>query len=268
MENHLNPSFNLGLLWEPYQWLSVGMVYQSGASKTLKGEYKISYGEDWLGYFSGFNGTVVGNAVTGLLALPRGVAMDEGEAALEFTVPQHFAVGVSVDVTPDWKLNADLKWTDTAKWDEFKLEFETPPDFLPILSVLAPDQVSNTTLAFPREYQSVWSWALGLEHRYNERLALRLGYEDRGNSIPADKVDYMAPFGDAYLLGAGFAYVPTRHALLEVAVGMLVSESAAADNSSTNVNDHSQLIYNPYAGVNVKTEVRAYLLEISYRAHF
>ena len=166
------------------------------------------------------------------------------------------------------KLNADIKWTDTAKWDEFKLEFETPPDFLPVLSFLAPEQVSNTSLAFPRGYESVWSWALGIEHQYNDRLALRVGYEDRGNSIPQDKVDYMAPFGEAFLLGGGFSYVPKKNTLLEVGFGMLVSENSAADNASTNANDYNQLIYNPYAGVNIKTEVRAYLFELSYQAHF
>lgn len=268
VESYLNPSFNLGFLWEPNDWFTMGMVYQSGASRTLKGEYEITYGDDWLGFFSGLNGTVVGDAVTGFLALPKGVEKETGEASLEFTVPQHFATGISVKVMPDWKVNLDLKWTDTAKWDEFKLEFENPPEFLPVLSFLAPEQVSATTLAFPREYESVWSWALGIEHQYDNRLALRLGYEDRGNSIPNDKADYLAPFGDAYLLGAGFSYVLKQGALLEMGVGMLVSENSAPDNTSSNVNDYNQLIYNPYAGVNAKTEVRAYLLELSYHARF
>ncbi|MEE2733702.1 MAG: outer membrane protein transport protein [Pseudomonadota bacterium] len=268
VESYLNPSFNLGLLWEPNAWLAVGMVYQSGASKTLQGDYRITYGEDWLGFFGGLNSTWVGDTATGVLALPKGVAVEEGEASLEFTVPQHFALGLSVDVTPDWTLNADIKWTDTAQWDEFKLEFDNPPEFLPVLSYLAPEQVSNASLAFPRGYESVWSWALGVEHRYNDRLALRFGYEDRGNSIPADKADYLAPFGDAYLVGAGFAYVPRADSLLEVGIGMLVSENSAANNTSSNANDYNQLIYNPYAGVNLKTDVRAYLIELSYQAHF
>ena len=168
-------------------------------------------------------------------------------------------------LTPDWKLNTDLKWTDTAQWDQFKLEFDTAPEFLPVLSFLAPEQVSRSSLAFPRGYESVWSWALGVEHRYNDRLALRFGYEDRGNSIPTDKADYLAPFGEAYLVGAGFAYAPGSDSLLEVGVGMLVSENSAADNTSSNANDYHQLIYNPYAGVNLKTDVRAYLIDLSYQ---
>lgn len=268
VENYLNPSFNLGMLWQPSDWFRLGMVYQSGASKTLEGEYQIRYGDDWLDFFSGLNGTAVGNAVTGVLALPKGLEKEQGDAALEFTIPQHFATGVSVKVTPSWTLNVDLKWTDTAQWDEFKLEFENPPEFLPVLSFLAPDQVSASTLAFPREYESVWSWALGVEHQYTDRLALRIGYEDRGNAIPANKADYLAPFGEAYLLGAGFAYVPQQGALLELGIGTLVSRSSAPDNTSSNVNDYNQLIYNPYAGVNVKTSVRAYLLELSYHAQF
>lgn len=268
VEHYLNPSFNLGLLWEPTTWFSWGMLYQSGANRTLKGNYEVTYGEDWLNFFAGLNGTQVGDAVTGFLALPKGVAVQRGDVELEFTIPQHFATGISVKVTPQWKLNADLKWTDTAKWDAFKLEFEEVPEFLPILSFLDPQHATATSLTFPREYESVWTWALGIEHQYNDRLALRLGYEDRGSSIPADKADYLAPFGEAYLVGGGFSYIPAANTLLELGVGMLVSNSNAPDNSSTNVNDHNQLIYNPYAGVNVKTEVRAYLLELSYQAQF
>lgn len=268
VENYLNPSYNLGFLWEPEPWFSLGMVYQSGASKTLTGDYQIAYGQNWLDFFSGLYGSVVGNAVTGILPIPKGVPFEEGQVALEFTVPQHFAMGISVDVTPKWKVNADLKWTDTAKWDRFELEFSTPPDFLPVLSYLDKENVTRSSLAFPREYESVWTWALGVEHRYNDRLAFRVGYEDRGSSIPPDKADYLAPFGEAYLLGGGFSYVPSAGALLEVGVGMLVSDSSAPDNTSSNVNDYHQLIYNPYAGVNVKTAVRAYLMELSYHAQF
>lgn len=268
VEHYLNPSFNIGLLWEPTEWFSWGMVYQSGASKTLKGEYDITYGQDWLDFFAGLNGTVVGNTVVGLLTLPTGVAREQGDVELEFTIPQHFATGISVQVTPQWKLNLDLKWTDTGAWDEFKLEFDPAPEFLPILSLLDPEYATRTSLAFPREYESVWTWAVGIEHQYSDRLALRIGYEDRGSSIPDDKADFLAPFGEAWLIGGGFSWIPDKDALLEVALGMLSSSSSARNNTSSNVNAYDQLIYNPYAGVDIETEVTAFLFEISYHKKF
>ena len=41
MEQSLSPSYNLGVLWEPTEEFSFGMVYQSSAKMRLKGKYNI-----------------------------------------------------------------------------------------------------------------------------------------------------------------------------------------------------------------------------------
>ncbi len=37
----LNPSYNVGFLWDPYDWLSFGGVYQSEAEADMKGEVHV-----------------------------------------------------------------------------------------------------------------------------------------------------------------------------------------------------------------------------------
>lgn len=271
VEEGFNPSINIGFLWEPVPWFSWGAVYQSEAKAKLKGEFEFTYEEKWVDFFQGLGSpdTVAGFFVAGL-PIPKGVPVDEGGATLDFTIPAHFSTGISLQVLPRIKVNVDAKWTDTAAWEEFKIEFDTDVDFLAILSLLDKEHVSARSITFPRGYESTWSWALGVEYEWSDRLALRAGYEDRPSAIPTDKADLLAPFGAAYLVGFGFSYQWDKDTLMDVGVGMLQSDVDIPSGSSSNVNseDPSDLIYNPYAGYDVTTSVTAYLFEMSFLTHF
>ena len=54
-EDNLNTSYNVGFLWEPFEWVSFGGVYQSEAKADMKGKYTFSYSDrmrrtvNWLG---------------------------------------------------------------------------------------------------------------------------------------------------------------------------------------------------------------------------
>jgi long-subunit fatty acid transport protein len=270
VDQMFNPAIHLGLLWQPTEWFSWGMLYQSKASTTLKGDFKFSYSKDWVDFFHGLNASALGALVALGLPIPKGVESESGQATLKFAIPEHFSTGVSLVVTPQWKINADLKWTGTEAWNEFHIEFDKELDFLSILSLLSPDTVSSGSLTFPRGYESTWSWALGVEYQYNSVLALRAGYEDRPSAIPDNKADLMAPFGAAVLVGVGAEYRMGAHDLLELGAGMLTSSNRIKANQSTNANSTGidNLIYNPYAGYDISSSVKAYLLELSYHSRF
>lgn len=270
VEDHFNPSINIGALWQPKPWFSWGFVYQSEAKTELKGDFAFDYSEDWYQFFQGLNISSIGHLIALGLPIPEGVPKEKGSATLEFTVPSHFSTGISVLLLPYLKVNMDAKWTDTAAWEEFKIEFDQTLDFLNILSLIAQDTVSSRSLTFPRGYKSTWSWALGLEYYYDTQLSLRLGYEDRPSSIPKRSSDLLAPFGDAFLAGAGIAYRMDKDSLVDLGFGVLKSTTSIPANSSTNVNSTGidNLIYNPYAGYHITTSVTAYLFELSYHTTF
>ena len=270
VEDHFNPSINIGALWQPKPWFSWGFVYQSEAKTQLKGDFSFDYSQDWFQFFRGLNISAIGHLIALGLPIPKGVPEEKGSATLEFTVPAHFSTGISALLLPSLKMNMDVKWTDTAAWEEFKIEFDQSLDFLNILSLLAPDTVSSQSLTFPRGYESTWSWALGLEYYYDSQLSFRLGYEDRPSSIPKQSSDLLAPFGDAFLIGTGLAYRLDKDSLLDLGIGMLKSTTSIPANTSSNVNSTGidNLIYNPYAGYHIKTSVTAYLLELSYHSTF
>lgn len=268
VEKSVNPSFNLGVLWQPMPWLSWGAVYQAEVNASLKGDFAFSYSEDWVGFFQGLNASSLGQLVALGLPIPKGVEQESGTAELDFIIPAHFSTGISVQLLPDWKMNVDVKWTDTASWNEFEIEFDRDLDFLNILSVIASDTVTAHSLTFPRGYESTWSWAAGFEYQYSERLAIRIGYEDRPSAIPEDKADLMAPFGEAFLFGLGFAYQWDKDALLEISSGYLKSEVDVAASVGGSSGGGGAIIYNPYAGYDMSSSVTTYMLQFSYQSKF
>jgi long-subunit fatty acid transport protein len=276
-ETALVTSFNVGLLWHPTDWLSWGMVYQFESTAEMDGYYRLHYNEEWVNFFDGLSQSGIYQYLNPILPLPTGQAnspygrgVEYGDAKLEIITPAHFSTGVSVQVTSRWKLNVDAKWTDWGVWDGLKVEFDQPLDFTKLASIVSPYS-ELTELTIPRHYKSVWNWAFGVEYQYNDRLALRAGYEPRKSSIPDDKQDVLLPLGDAQLFTLGFGLQLPGDQLLDVGVGYMVASADVPAGGSTNANssDHfNNFIYNPYAGTAFSSEASAYLFELSYTAPF
>lgn len=142
-EAPLSTSINFGLLWEPNPWFTWGMLYQTESKSRMKGYYKFTYGDEWVNLFSGVT-DILGEGTMNFLGLPTGRALEEGDAQVEFRVPQHFATGISVKVTPNWKVNLDAKWTDWGIWEGLVVEFDQPMEFLKVARLLAPEYATRT----------------------------------------------------------------------------------------------------------------------------
>ena len=269
MQQSLSPTWNLGFLWEPTPWFAWGAVYQSEAEMHLQGQYNIDYSKDWQGFWRGLDSSLFGaifNSIT-----PDGVFDEEqGNVSMDLTYPAHFATGIKVKPHPKWQINFDLKWTDYAAWDEFTLEFDQPLDVLRIASIFSPDNATATTITLDRGYESVWSWALGVQYEVNDRLSLRFGYEPRPSAIPGNKADVLAPLGDAQLYGLGAGYRWDQDTIIDIGFNYLVSKQDIPAGSSCNVNcaGIDSMVYNPYADLNIQTTVKAYILALTYQTSF
>lgn len=290
MSDSFSFSWNLGVLWEPNEWFSWGMVYQAEGKTELKGEYALTYGVEWSNLFGGLLDETRGNATAidafaliesvGLLSLPRGNAdlgadverVETGTITSELNSPAHFATGVSLRVTPNVKVNFDVKWTDWGGWEEIRLDFDTDQiDFLKVAGLLPTQGLAGDTfLSLPRNYNSVWNWALGTEYTYSDRLLLRAGYENRASSIPNDKQDLLVPLGEADLFTFGASYLLKKGTVVEVAYAFLDSSDSVASGSSSNANsdDSADLIYNPYAGLAFENKTSAHIFVLNYNAPF
>lgn len=276
----MSPSFNVGVLWQPNDWFSWGLTYQSESEADMDGEFFLAYHDDWA-YWGNEEiqlireglGSVGGDLI--FQNLPEGIESQGGDVSLKIKNPAHIATGVSVAVTPRVTVNFDVKWTDYSVWDEFRIEFSEDIDFLRLTYLVGQATNANYTvepdvLRLDRGYVATTSWALGMKFRYSDNIELRGGYEDRPSAIPADKQDLMLPLGDADLFTFGFGYRVDSITYIDMAVAYLTSEANVGFNSSTNTNSigADNLVYNPYAGLAYNTSTTATLFTMSYRTVF
>lgn len=277
-ERGLSTTMNVGVLWEVEPWLTLGMTYMSGARDKIDGDVRIEYNS---GVQDFINNLAQDTSIVGIVAGALGVdeiGVDETPASMVLEYPQHFSMGASIKVTPRFKTNIDVKWTDTAVWNEWDIKFDEQVQFLGVLGVISDSLNQGTTggaigadgLLLPRGYESVWTWAIGFEYQYTDRLAFRLGYEPRGASIPEGKRDLFVPIGETTLYSTGFAFQWSKDTFVDGSLGYVHSEQNIPSNGSTNATSTAidNFIYNPYAGYNMKTELSVIVGEISIRSTF
>ncbi len=214
-------------------------------------------------FFNGLNHSLVGSVISPLL--PQGIEKESGTAKVNYVLPAHFSSGISVQVFRQWKLNIDAKWTDTKAFDTLTFEFSKPLDVTPTLSVLF-NEVTETSISFPMNLKSTWSWALGVEYQYLPTLAFRFGYEQRPSATAKGTNNLFAPIGDAYLVGLGTSYRFGSASELDLGLGRLTSTKTSYFRG--NRLNQKGVFYNPYAGYDLQSDTSADLLLLNYRSHF
>ncbi len=269
VETALSVSGVFGALWEPTPWFTWGFVYQTQASNHMEGTYRFTYPEAWQGLWSTFAEEF--SPVPAFLGFPKGVAEQSGDVKIDLDYPSHFATGISVQLTPQWKVNMDAKWTDWDVWEGYRFEFENSYELGTLAGVIAPQYADSNILTLPRHYESVWNFAFGTEYQLNDYWILRAGWEPRASSVPDDKLDVLLPIGDAdlYSVGMGFQWDNDVH--IDLALAYFISENDIPAGSSTNANDmniNTSAWYNPYTGMDIETKTSAIMFESSFTWQF
>jgi long-subunit fatty acid transport protein len=161
-------------------------------------------------------------------------------------------------------------WTDYAQWDAFVFRFDRNLEFLNAARILSPDNATPNTLRLPLGFKSQWNWAFGAEFHASSRLDLRAGVEIRDSVIPDDQRSIMAPFGGANLYSIGMGYKWDKKTEIDMNLSYLHSIETIPANTSCNVNcdNITNIIYNPYAGLDIKTSLRVVMAGLSFRTKF
>ena len=270
LEQSLSPSYNLGVLWEPREDFSFGMVYQSAAKMRLKGKYHIDNAKAPQELIKGLMSSPTGQILAAILGFPSTVpASESGLLSMDFEYPQHFQAGIKYKILPDLQVNFDVGWTDYKAWDKFRFEFDRQISALKIAKLLS-ENISDTSLALPLGFTSPWNYGIGLEYSATDRLKLRAGYEPRTSAIPDGKRNTMIPINGAQLFGLGVGYRFDADTDLDLSIGFLRSKDSIPANSSSLANQTgvNNILLNPYAGLNVKTDTKVTILGLNYRTRW
>lgn len=270
VQETVSPTFALGVTWEPTPWFAWGASYTSESDMNLKGTFEIQYTDDWAGFWQSVNGSILGAIGSAILSLPSGAPREAGNVTMDLTYPQHFQTGISLKSTPWTTLNVDIGWTDFSQWDAFLFKFDRNLEFLNAARILSPDNATPSTLRLPLNFTDQWNWSVGGELHVSERLDLRAGVEFRDSVIPDDQRQVMVPFGGARLYSVGLGYRWDKDTEIDMNLSYLHSVETIPADTSCNVNcdNITNIIYNPYAGLDVKTSLRIVMAGLSFRTKF
>lgn len=253
----VDPTINLGVLWEPIDWFAFGAVYQGGSKTRVSGQYTFQTEPMLRRFIDGIHSSLLGPIVAGVLGMPQSIPeVQSGNATATLPFPHRLQLGVKLKPTPRLQLNVDANYTDWGTWDALTIKFDQSIKLLEMARLFGiPD---STQLRMPRGYKSVWHFGYGLQAKVNDKLTLRFGYEPRKSSVPKDKIDLVVPMPDTKLYSIGANYRISESTDISLAASYLTGDFNAPANSSCNLNctNFFNIVYNPYAGLDVTGGIR------------
>ncbi|MBL0231491.1 MAG: outer membrane protein transport protein [Moraxellaceae bacterium] len=271
LQQTLSPTYNLGVLWEPNERFAWGAVYQSGNKMRLKGKYKVTYTNGTRSIINdGLQSSVTGQILGAILGLPSYIPENEqGLLSMNLDFPAHFQTGIKYKILPQLQINFDVGWTEFGVWDAFNFEFDREVQVLKIAKILVPG-TTNTTLAFPLDFNTRWNWGVGMEYSHTSRLKFRMGYEPRDSAVPDDKRNILAPINSAKMFGLGMGYRFDPDTDIDLTLMHLISRDTVPANTSTLLNQTgvTNAMYNPYAGLDAKTKATVNIMGLVYRTRW
>lgn len=166
MQDDLNYSFNLGIMYKPIETITFGLTYRSETEADFEGDAKV-------------NGIKV------------------ADVTMNYNHPQQVQAGVRYAPHDRFSVEWDLVWTN---WciNEDQVEKLTPVD--------GPIQLPTDKLVSERNWEDTKQIRFGMEYIATDLITLRCGYFYDPSPIPDDTLDQIWPDADkkTYSLGAGF----------------------------------------------------------------
>jgi long-chain fatty acid transport protein len=160
--------YNLGLLWQPYEKVSIGASFRSSATVTLDG--RTEYEQQPF------------------------ISATNQSAKADFTFPLSAIVGISYRPTPKWNLEFDADYTD---WSSFGTTTIYQSD-------TSPGVAKNIPMIL--DWQASWMYELGATRYFGNGWQASAGFVYNENSVPNARYTPLAADMDRYFFSAGAGY--------------------------------------------------------------
>ncbi|NRR33253.1 outer membrane protein transport protein [Oxalobacteraceae bacterium] len=265
----IDPTLNLGVLWEPAPWIALGAVYQGGSKTNYTGTYVFDADPMLRNFVRGMNSSLLGPIAGAVLGFPSSIpAQQKGNMSATIPFPAHYQLGIKLRPIRLVQLNVDASYAQWGEWDKLTFQFDQSIKLLEVARLYGiPD---SGKLTIPRGYKSLVNFGFGLQLFPTEKLTLRAGYEPRKSSVPKDKVDLIAPLPDTKLYSLGLNYKLSKDTDISLTGSYMVGKFNVPANTDCNLNCNTffNIIYNPYAGLDVAGDIRVRYFGMSYNRRF
>lgn len=252
MTTPFDPTINLGVLWEPKDWFAFGATYQSGSNTVYHGTYKFKTDPMLRAFVQGLNSSLMGPIVGGITGLPQYIPpVQSGNLIATIPYPDRWQFGIKLKPIDAVQFNVDVSYTDWAKWDALKFQFDQDIGLLQMARMFG---IANSSqLVVPMGLESVVNYGLGMQVKITPKLALRFGYEPRKSSVPLNKLSLFSPLPDTVVKSVGVQLKLANDTEINVAASYMTGSYhiPARTNCNLNCDDFFNIVYNPYAASDV-----------------
>jgi long-chain fatty acid transport protein len=164
--------YNLGLLWQPIDQISIGATFRSSTTITLAGQTEAEM-------------------------LSSHLPLTYRTAQADFTFPLTAVFGISYRPTPKWNLEFDADYTDWSSFGTITIR-QAPENFVP----------NPPTLTL--NWQPSWMYEFGVTRYFDNGWHASAGFVYNENSVPDAYYTPLAADMDRYFLTAGAGYKGKR----------------------------------------------------------
>jgi|GEM_PF-5894723 len=207
-------SWNLGVQWKPVSWLTWGATYRTQENDVYDLNGLVHYSPSVISIFSGLAETPLIGAISSRIL--AGNPTDRINVQLSLPFPKTYSSGVSIQLLEKTKINVEYRKFYYSAWETWRAGLSSPDlGAIGLLSILG---VNELPINAGGRDGSIYSY--GIEHQWNQRLALRFGYEDR----PFLDGDVL-PLYNIRLVSIGSEYKLTRDKVIDVTLTSLLFDA-------------------------------------------
>jgi long-subunit fatty acid transport protein len=226
------------------------------------------YTDEFEAFWRGYNASIEGAINAAVLGLPRGTDREFGHVNLDMTWPQVFRTGFRMRLSPSFTLSTEATWTDWSVWEAWTFKFDRNIEALKAAMLLS-DLVTERSVKLELKLDDTWHYGLGLTQHLNSRLDIYYGLELRKSPISHHNMGPI-PIGDMKRWGIGFGYKWDKQTKVTASMFYMQSIDYLPSDTSCHLNctNLTNIVGNPYAGLDVKFSVRVYGIGIVFSRTF
>jgi long-subunit fatty acid transport protein len=259
MRDDFSPSFNLGVQWEPYDWLGFGLSYNSAVKSHLTGKYDFSYGEKFQNMTRWMGQNYVMQIVSLILDTPyQCLSSQTGTVTTDMTIPQMVNFGIKFKPFKRLSLMGDLRWSQYSDVKEYRFTFDQKIQFLQLAKFMGYNG-GPYTLIQKKNWNDTLNWSVGAEYQALDWLSLRAGYEKRVSPCIPETYDATSlPNLDYYgagigIKGSALGFEATKDADIDFGLGCIVNNGYSVSSGvseNLNANELGKGVLSSYRGLN------------------
>ncbi|MBN1470519.1 MAG: outer membrane protein transport protein [Syntrophaceae bacterium] len=264
IRDDFSPGYNLGVLWEPFDWVSFGLCYQSAIKSNMSGRFAWEYSEDWQRMVSWSGSTAIMQIASIIFDLPYNVeAKQTGAVNATVEFPQIVNFGIKLTPIKRLSLLGELHWAEWSSIQEDNIRFDQKIQLLQLAKFMGyTDGPYNMVLT--RKFKDTLNWGVGVEYQLLDWLQLRAGYENRKSSTVDRYYDLLYALPTMHYYGAGMG-IKWSDIDIDLALGYMNSKKNRVEaGSSSNFSSYvlGAGVQNPYRGLNYEEEISVYMASL------